>query len=79
VRKAEGVSMLFLPGMPVQERKTFTCLHCGHVRRVNDQTLGWCSGCDARVCNDRACACECVAFKRKLDLAEARARFRREV
>lgn len=72
MNKARGEQSLILPFGPAQTNPTITCAHCNRVRPRGDAIQNWCSNCDAMVCTDAKCACECAPFKRKLDEAEAR-------
>lgn len=83
MRKAEGVGMLILPDQPTREFRTFTCSHCGMPKRattlrcdgVEEDGRHWCDSCDAMVCNACANDQRCVPFERKMEAAEAKARF----
>jgi hypothetical protein len=82
MRKAlTGLGTLFGPWGEIEERATFTCIHCQNVRRVKP----FCDPADlggiCRLCNDVICE-QCVGkpcdhFEKKLAREEARGRARR--
>lgn len=79
MQKTEGYFSLILPDQPIFEKKTFTCSHCNKIKQWTDDGRHWCDTCDGTVCNECANDKECIPWKRRLDEAEARSRFRSDL
>ncbi len=60
-------------GQPArQEFDTFTCSHCGGVKKLDRKLVAVCSLCDRFVCQRCGNIGVCVPFEKKLEQAEAR-------
>lgn len=84
MRNPGGYALLVDPELGVKECDTFTCCHCNTVVHVPvkasmDKVGSWCTLCMKPTCPRCAATGECKPFEKKLEEAEAKARFRCEI
>jgi hypothetical protein len=83
VRRPQGYAVWDDPDRGKTERDTFTCRHCNKVVFVKPKEDpsslgGFCRMCAGHVCA-RCAGGSCTPFEKKLEMIEARDRFRRSL